>query len=86
LETEIINSKKQTIRNFILDSVNIQDLSDDDNLFETGIVNSLFAIQLMTFLEKTFGIEVTMEDLSLENFESVNATSSFVHNKQKSVN
>jgi methoxymalonate biosynthesis acyl carrier protein len=78
LETEV----KSTIRNFILGSVNIQDLDDDDNLFESGIVNSLFAVQLMTYLEKTFSIEVTMDDLSIENFESVNSTSSFVLNKK----
>jgi methoxymalonate biosynthesis acyl carrier protein len=51
-------------------------------LFESGIVNSLFAVQLMTYLEKTFRIEVTMDDLSLENFESINSTSSFVLSKK----
>jgi len=73
---------KETIRSFILESINIPDLNDDDNLFETGIVNSLFAIQLMTFLEKSFSIEVTMDDLSMDNFQSVNATSLFVERKQ----
>jgi methoxymalonate biosynthesis acyl carrier protein len=82
LETAVIQSTKSTIRNFILGSVNIQNLDDDDNLFESGIVNSLFAVQLMTYLEKTFRIEVTMDDLSLENFESINSTSSFVLSKK----
>jgi methoxymalonate biosynthesis acyl carrier protein len=88
LETEVKvkhdneSTIKSTIRDFILASVKIKDLSDDDNLFESGIVNSLFAVQLMTYLEKTFGIEVTMDDLSIENFESINSTSSFVLNKQ----
>lgn len=75
-------STKEIIRNFILESINIPDLNDDDNLFESGIVNSLFAVQLMTFLEKSFSIEVTMDDLSMDNFESVSATSSFVERKQ----
>jgi len=82
MNTETTQSTKETIRNFILDSINIPGLNDDDNLFESGIVNSLFAVQLMTFLEKSFNIEVTMDDLSMENFESVNATSSFVERKQ----
>ena len=82
MNTETTQSTKETIRNFILDSINIPDLKDDDNLFESGIVNSLFAVQLMTFLEKSFNIEVTMDDLSMENFESVNSTSSFVERKQ----
>ena len=50
-------------------------------LFETGIVNSLFAVQLMTFVEKTFAIEVEMEDLDIENFKSLNATAAFVMRK-----
>jgi acyl carrier protein len=82
MSVETKQSTKETIRNFILDSINIPGLNDDDNLFESGIVNSLFAVQLMTFLEKSFNIEVTMDDLSMENFESVNATSSFVERKQ----
>lgn len=82
MNIQAVDKTKSTIRNFILNSINIQNLKDDDNLFESGIVNSLFAIQLMTYLEKTFKIEVTMDDLSLENFESINSTSFFVMNKQ----
>ena len=83
MNTEITQTPKAIIRNFILDSINIPDLNDDDNLFESGIVNSLFAVQLMTFLEKSFNIEVTMDDLSMDNFESINATSTFVQKKTK---
>ena len=82
MNVETSQNNKEIIRNFILDSINIPNLNDDDNLFESGIVNSLFAVQLMTFLEKTFSIEVTMDDLSMDNFESINATSSFVERKQ----
>lgn len=82
MNTETTQTTKETIRNFILDSINIPDLNDDDNLFESGIVNSLFAVQLMTFLEKSFNLEVTMDDLSMDNFESINATSLFVQKKQ----
>jgi acyl carrier protein len=56
-------------------------LDDDDNLFESGLVNSLFAVQLMTFIEKTFAIEVGMEDLDIENFKSLNAAAAFVVRK-----
>jgi acyl carrier protein len=72
---------KETVRRFILSSINIADLKDDDNLFESGLVNSLFAVQLMTFIEKNFGIEVGMEDLDIENFKSLNAAAAFVARK-----
>jgi acyl carrier protein len=44
-------------------------------------VNSLFAVQLVTFLEKTFAIEIGMDDLDIENFKSLNATTAFVMRK-----
>lgn len=73
---------RETVTNFLLRSINIANLNDDDNLFESGIVNSLFAVQLMTFLEKIFALEIGMDDLDIENFKSVNATAAFVMRKK----
>jgi len=72
---------KQALREFILRSVRVPALGDDEDLFESGIVNSLFAVRLMTFVEKTFAIEVAMEDLEIDNFRSLNATTGFVLRK-----
>jgi acyl carrier protein len=36
----------------------------------------------MTFLEKTFVLEIGMDDLDIENFKSVNATTAFVVRKK----
>jgi acyl carrier protein len=73
---------KETIRRFILSSIRMARLDDDANLFESGVANSLFAVQLMTFVEKTFAIDVDMDDLDIENFKSVNATTVFVLRKK----
>jgi methoxymalonate biosynthesis acyl carrier protein len=72
---------RDTIRGFIQRSISVPGLDDDANLFESGIVNSLFAVQLMTFIEKQFSIEVGMDDLDIENFKSLNATTAFVLRK-----
>jgi acyl carrier protein len=72
------NHVKQIIRNFINDSINIDTLGDDENLFESGLINSLFAVQLMTFIERKFGFEIGMDDLDIENFKSISATAAFV--------
>ena len=72
---------RKTVRSFIAASVNIDALGDEENLFEAGIVNSLFAVQLMTFVERKFGIEVGMDDLDIENFKSIAATAAFVVKK-----
>ena len=73
---------REKIRAFILASIPIPDLKDDDNLFESGIVNSLFAVELMTFLEKTFAVEVGPDDLEIANFQSINAAADFVTRKK----
>jgi methoxymalonate biosynthesis acyl carrier protein len=81
MSTEDESAIKETVKRFILSSISIARLDDDDNLFESGLVNSLFAVQLMTFIEKTFAIEVGMDDLDIENFKSLNATTAFVLQK-----
>jgi len=75
------NGIKEAVKGFILRSINIPQLDDDDNLFASGIANSLFAVQLMTFIEKAFSIEVEMDDLDIENFKSLNAMTAFVVRK-----
>ncbi|MFH8387806.1 acyl carrier protein [Kitasatospora sp. NPDC018058] len=54
----------------------------DEDLFATGRVNSLFAMQLLTFLEKTFRITLTADDLDLRNFATVGKITAFVLRKQ----
>jgi len=81
MSSEQQNGIRAVVKGFIARASNVEELDDDVDLFETGIVNSLFAVQLMTFLEKTFAIEVGLDDLDIENFKSVNATTAFVVQK-----
>jgi len=74
---------RDTVRRFILSAIPVTRLDDDVDLFESGIVNSLFAVQLMTFIEKTYAMEVAMDDLDIQNFKSVNATTAFVQRKKE---
>jgi acyl carrier protein len=37
----------------------------------------------MTFIEKTYAMDVAMDDLDIENFKSVNATTAFVQRKKE---
>lgn len=54
---------------------------DDDDIFKRGLVNSLFAMQLVVFIEQAFGISVDDDDLDLDNFCSVDAMTAFVSRK-----
>lgn len=75
------NESRDIIKNYILKQVSDLELDYDLKIFEEGLVNSLFAIELMTFLEKTFQIKIKLEDLDMENFQSVNSIANFIKQK-----
>jgi acyl carrier protein len=81
-----MKSPKEEISAFLLSSIGISKLDDNEDIFETGLVNSLFAIEMMVFLETTFSIKVVMDDLDMNNFKSVAQLSEFVKNKKNAVN
>jgi acyl carrier protein len=73
-----------TIRAYLARSFKGYDLEEDEDIFSLGFVNSLFAMQLVLFLEQTFGISIDNEDLDLDNFRSIRALASLVERKQAS--
>ena len=54
--------------------------------FGGGLINSLYSIQLILFLEKEFDISIQSPDLNIENFRTVNALTEFVLEKIGKVN
>ncbi|HYW07274.1 MAG TPA: acyl carrier protein [Longimicrobium sp.] len=69
------------IREFISRHVRGQELRDDEDIFATGFVNSMFAMQLVQFVESEFGLTVESEDLDLDNFRTIAAISALVERK-----
>jgi len=66
---------------FVSQYLNNAEVDHDVDLFATGMVNSLFAMQLVLFVEKEFALSVDNEDLDLDNFKSINAITGFVCKK-----
>lgn len=76
---------KDTIRDFLLESITEYDLQDGDDIFELGLVNSLFAMQLVLFVEQEFDIVIDGEDLDFSNFRTVNAIHNLVQDKTRAI-
>lgn len=72
----------KTVRSFISEHVRDTELTDDHDIFATGSVSSLFAVQLVMWVERTFGITVQPTDLDIENFRTVNDVVRFVESRQ----
>ena len=54
------------------------DLQPAEDIFSLGFVNSLFAMELVLFLERHGGVEIPNEELDLDNFRTVEAMSALV--------
>ncbi|WP_439659613.1 acyl carrier protein [Lentzea sp. HUAS TT2] len=51
----------------------------DEDLFAAGVVSSLFALELVVYLEKAHGVEVEGEYLSIDNFRTIRRIEEMVH-------
>jgi methoxymalonate biosynthesis acyl carrier protein len=72
---------KERIRAFLTRFFRDHALGDDEDIFATGYVNSMFAMQLVQFVEGEFGVAVENDDLELDNFRSLNAIAALVERK-----
>lgn len=70
------------IRNHILENFLYSDdgglLRDDESFLENGIVDSTGVVELVMFVEETFGFEVADEDIVPEHFDSVENLARYV--------
>ncbi|MCP4396318.1 MAG: acyl carrier protein [bacterium] len=57
--------------------------SDSDNIFELGFVNSLFAIQLVNYVQNEFEIEIDDDDIDIANFSSVDNIIKLIQRKRE---
>jgi acyl carrier protein len=46
-------------------------LKENDSLTETGVIDSIILLQLVDFLESTYKIEIPVEMLTTENFDTL---------------
>ena len=75
LEAASMDNTREVVQAFILDNFlpgeDPQNLTDDTELKESGILDSLSTLKLVTFLEEHFKIEFEADDLDAGNLSSV---------------
>ncbi len=78
--------KKEKIRTFIesnlMDFMSNVEFSDSDNIFELGLVSSLFAMKLINYVKEEFDIKLGSDDMEITNFNSVNNVLEFIKKKK----
>ena len=79
---------RENIRTFVIQNFLFGDgsgLQDQESFLEAGIIDSTGVLELVGFLESTFGIAVRDEDLVPANLDSVERASKFVERKLSDV-
>src|ERR1041385_7231409 len=78
---------KDILRRFINDNflfgLEGQTFSDDDSLLEKRIIDSTGVLELIAFLDATFGVKVQDDELLPENLDSINRLVRFIEKKSK---
>ena len=78
---KINEALQQFIQDQIVKGQKNVDLQKSTNLIEEGIIDSLGIMKLLTFIEETYNIQISDEELLPENFESLEAICTMVENK-----
>ena len=80
------NEIKERLREYILAEFlhgeSPANLKDDTPLLTSGVLNSVDTLQLVTFAENSFGIEVEAHEASIENFDRIGDMGSFIEQKK----
>lgn len=78
-------SLHEQIRNFIQSNLVVfdddVDFSNEDNIFELGFVNSLFAMKLVTYIESDFNTIIESDEMDINNFNTIDNIVSFIQSK-----
>lgn len=53
-------------------------LGNDDSLLKTGVIDSMGVLELVLFLEETFGVKVGDHQITADNLGSITAVARFV--------
>jgi acyl carrier protein len=81
---DVESALKEFIRENFLARKGKTDISNEETLLDTGLVDSAGIFELTSFVERTFGIEVDDTEIVPENFESINSLAAFIRSKRQS--
>lgn len=78
-------STEAAVRDFLANTLgkDVAAIGRDESLLETGTIDSVGVMQLVAFLEETYGIKVEDDDLMPENFDTIGAIAAFIEGRQQ---
>ncbi len=69
------------IASLLLERLNVELSSlHDQDLIETGLLDSLKIVELLVEMEQHFGVKIQLKDLEIDHFRSIASMANFVAN------
>lgn len=68
----------ERVQQLFLETLNVQVPSDEADLIESGLIDSLALVELLFAIEREFSVSLPLDDLEIENFRSVNRISEVI--------
>ena len=59
------------------------EIKEDEDLLSSGVIDSLGILQLVSFMEEQFAMEIPSEDVVYENFNSIETMLSYLSSRSK---
>lgn len=76
----------ESVERFVVEEIavgrGIESVAHDEDLLASDILDSLGIMELVAFLEEQYGIRVSDDDLTPENFQTVDSIVGFVDRKK----
>jgi acyl carrier protein len=83
MEQEVLTIKQKVNEYVLLHTfAEKHKIQDDSLIFKEGYFDSMGFIMLITFIEEEFALKTSDSDLIEENFESINAITSYILRKK----
>ena len=81
-----MDSIETSVRDFVVTNFlfgqNGHTLKDDDSLLEHGVIDSTGVLELVSFLEAAYRLEIQDEELVPENLDSIKNLTEFIRRKR----
>ena len=74
-DSEVLHAQ---LKAFFSEKLSVEVSSVDADLTKTGILDSLALVELLTYIEKEFGTEISLDNVEIEDFHSIARIAEYV--------
>jgi acyl carrier protein len=74
-DSEVLHAQ---LKAFFSEKLSVEVSSVDTDLAQTGVLDSLALVELLTYIEKEFGTEISLDNIDIEDFHSIARIAEYV--------